>query len=153
LFYLPPLGDPLYYLGGDPMYPIPGAGAINGYHPYAPNELVKEGYYNYKLTIISLDGTTPASVQDVTMIFDYPDVTLCMEDVAVDPAGTQIDFPPGTFRKLKAVSLTVQDDPTTPGAAINAIILLKDKDYVEIVPLDSAGNRVAALVDVYAIGY
>ena len=124
-----------------------------GWHPYAPNEVVQQGIYEARLDMISLDGTTLGIVGDVDIVLDYPDVSWQGEDVAVPAAGARITFPPGTFRELKAVNLTVQDNSFAPGAPTNAVIEFKDPDYIDVRTIDAGGTPVAGVVDVFAVGY
>ena len=143
------------YVGGlDSLmyYPGQATGAL-GWHPYAPNEELSAGAYQFKLEMISLDGTTQGTVSDADAVFDYPDVLWQAEDLAVPAAGTRVTFPAGTFLHLKAVSLTVQDNSFAPGVATNAVISFKSKDYVDIRAIDASGNPVDGVIDVFAVGY
>ena len=124
-----------------------------GWHPYAPNEELASGAWQARLEMISLDGTTKGMVTDVDFVLDYPDVNWQGEDVNVPAAGARVTFPPDTYRSLKAVSLTVQDNSFAPGVATNAVVEFKDKDFVDIRCLDSSGQPVDGVVDVFTVGY
>ena len=135
------------------MYATGGYTGAQGWHPYAPNEALETGTYEARLEMISLDGTTPGKVTDVDFVLDYPDVNWQAEDFAVPAAGARLTFPPKTFRVLKAVQMTVQDDSYAPGNATNAILTFKDDAFIDIKTLDPSGNPVAGVVDVFAVGY
>ena len=150
------VADPVTTDGGDHIeldFSTSKDNSAEGWHPYAPNEHVTLGFYKARLEMASLDGTTKGIVNDIDVVLDYPDVFWQGEDVDVPAGGTRVSFPPDTFRKLKAVNLTVQDDSFAPGAAVNAIVELKDRDFVDIRTIDAAGNDVAGVVDVTAVGY
>jgi len=152
LLYATPLGD-AFYLPAGAMYPIPDSSASNGWHPYAANEEMTKGIHQLRLTIISDDGVTNAEVTDVDVVMDYPDVVYTVNDHALPAGGGRITFPSGTFRSLKAVSVTMQDDGTHPGVASNAVIRLKAPGYVDLAPVDSAGAPAAGVADIVAIGW
>ena len=135
------------------MYPVPSSTTGGGYHPYAANELVPQGISTLKLEVISLDGVTPGTIIDADVVLDYPDVVWTANDYAVPAGGRRLSFPSGTFRQLKAVSLSMQDDGTLPGIATNAVIVAKTAGYVDIAPLDSSGTPAAGIVDVIAVGW
>lgn len=143
------------YAGGlnEPMYGPGSDTGAEGWHPYAPNEVLEVGTYQARLDMISLDGTTRGEVSDVDFVLDYPDVNWQGEDVAVAATGTRITFPINTFRVLKAVNLTVQDNSFAPGAPVNAVIEFKDRAYIDVQTIDASGTPVAGVVDVFAVGY
>jgi hypothetical protein len=145
----------LVYLAGlDALMYITGADTgSTGWHPYAPDETLVSGVWQARLEMISLDGTTKGQVTDVDFVLDYPDVNWQGEDVDVPAAGVRVTFPPNTYRRLKAVSLTVQDNSFAPGVATNAVVEFKDKDFVDIRCLDASGQPVAGVVDVFTVGY
>ena len=145
LVYLAGLDDLMYITGADT--------GSTGWHPYAPDETLVSVVWQARLEMISLDGTTKGQVTDVDFVLDYPDVNWQGEDVNVPAAGARVTFPPDTYRRLKAVSLTVQDDSFAPGVATNAVVEFKDKDFVDIRCLDASGQPVAGVVDVFTVGY
>jgi len=49
--------------------------------------------------------------------------------------------------------MTIQDNSYAPGNASNAIVTFKDAAYIDVQTLDSDGNQVAGVVDVFAVGY
>lgn len=124
-----------------------------GWHPYAPNEVLPAGYSEFKLELSSLDGVTPGSVTQAVAILDYPDVIWTRNDVSVSNSGRRINFPADTFRAVKTVSLTVQDNSFAPGNAVNAIVTNKTTSYIDVKTLDSSGAAVAGIVDVIVAGY
>lgn len=143
------------YAGGlnEPMYGPGGDTGAEGWHPYAPNEVLEVGTYEARLDMISLDLTTRGEVSDIDFVLDYPDVLWQGEDVAVPATGARISFPVNTFRVLKAVNLTVQDNSFAPGAAVNAVVEFKDRAYIDVQTIDASGTPVAGVVDVFAVGY
>lgn len=145
----------LAYAGGlDELFYSSGSDAgAEGWHPYAPNEVLESGTYEVRVDMISLDGLTAGQIYDIDVVLDYPDVNWQGEDIAVSATGTRVSFPPDTFRRLKAVSLTVQDNSFAPGVAVNAVITFKDSTYVDVQTIDAGGTPVAGVVDVFAVGY
>lgn len=136
----------LMYLG---QIPVGG----EGWHPYAPNEKLEAGVYEARLDMISLDGSTKGRITDADLVFDYPDVWWQAEDLAVAASGTRVTFPFNTFRHLKAVQMTVQDNTFLPGVATFAVVEFKDAAFVDIRALDATGQPVAGVVDLIAVGY
>ena len=135
------------------MYRTTAADGADGWHPYAPNEQLQLGSYEARLDMISLDGITRGEVLDTDFVLDYPDVWWEAEDLAVPAIGTRVTFPVGTFRRLKAVNLTVQDNSFAPGVATNAVIEFKDRNFIDIRTIDATGQPVDGVVDVIAVGY
>ncbi len=124
-----------------------------GWHPYAPNEVVTAGIYEVRLEMISLDGTTAGIVSDIDFVLDYPEVFWQAEDVEGPVTGARVTFPPATFRHLKAVNLTVQDNSFAAGAATNAVVEFKSNTLIDIRTIDASGQPVAGVVDVFTVGY
>lgn len=156
LMFPSPSAD-LFYGAGDLtttyVYLVDTPTGPAGWHPYAPNEVLPTGYYEFKLELSSLDGTTAGSVTEVVALLDYPDVIWTKEDVSISNTGTRINFPSGTFRAVKTVSLTVQDDSFSAGNAVNGIVTAKTANYIDVQTLDAAGAAVAGIVDVVVAGY
>lgn len=156
LMYASPSSDNFYGTGSlstTYIYVSSTMTGAAGWHPYAPNEVLAPGYYEFKLEMNSLNGTTAGSVTAAGAVLDYPDVIWTKNDVPVSATGARITFPTGTFRAVKAVSLTVQDDVLAAGNAITAIINAKTSTYIDVQTVDAGGNLVAGLVDVVVAGY
>jgi hypothetical protein len=156
LMYAPPSTEPFYGTGDLTttyvyLVDTPTGGA--GWHPYAPNEVLPAGYYEFKLELHSLDGTTAGSVTEAVALLDYPDVIWTKEDVSISSSGSRITFPSGTFRSVKVVSLTVQDNSFAAGNAVNGIVTAKTSSYIDIQTFDATGAAVAGVVDVVVAGY
>jgi predicted phage tail protein len=151
--YAIPLTDLFYGATDGLMYPLPDSATANGWHPYAPNETLPQGIHQLKLIMISQNNITAGTVTDIDVVLDYPDVVFTVNDYPLPEGGERINFPLDTFRVLKAVSVTMQDDGTLPGMATNATIRLKDRGFVDLDPLDSNGNPAAGLADLIAVGY
>lgn len=154
--YPPPSTDTFYGTGDlttTYLYLVDTPTGPAGWHPYAPNEVLPTGLYEFKLELSSLNGTTAGSVTEAVAILDYPDVIWTSEDVSISGSGTRITFPTGTFRAVKAVSLTVQDDSFSAGNAVNGIVTAKTANYIDVQTLDAAGALVAGIVDVVVAGY
>jgi hypothetical protein len=156
LMYPSPTSD-LFYGSGNLsttyMYLGAAIGGDAGWHPYAPNEVLTTGYYELKLEMTSLDGTTPSMVTEISIILDYPDVIWTSNDFSISSSGTAITFPTGTFRAVKTVSLTVQDDDLQPGNAVSAVVTSKTASAIEVQTIDASGSAVAGIVDVIVAGY
>jgi hypothetical protein len=143
------------YPGGNAgyMYISDNTDADAGWHPYAPNEVLTAGYFELRLEMKSLDGVTRGQLSDADVVLDYPDVYFTANDVSVASSATRINFPAETFRVLKTVTMTVQDNSFAPGVAVNAVVTDKQSTYVEVQTIDAAGNPVAGILDLLAVGY
>lgn len=156
LMYPPPSADPFYGAGSlstTYVYLSDATTGASGWHPYAPNETLSAGFYEFKVELSSLDGTTPGSITEAAALLDYPDVLWTQNNVLVGASGTRIAIPSGTFRAVKVVSLTVQDDALAPGNAVNGIVNAKTADYIDVQTVDASGSLVAGIVDVVVAGY
>jgi len=101
----------------------------------------------------SVDGTTAGQVFDIDFVLDYPDVNYYVNDFEVPVSGARVTFPTNTFRAIKAVNLTVQDDSTAAGTALTGIVVVKNREYVDVRTFDGNGDPVQGVVDVFAVGY
>lgn len=154
--YPPPSTDAFYGAGDlttTYIYLVDTSTGSAGWHPYAPNEVLPTGFYEFKLELSSLDGTTAGTVSEAIAVLDYPDVIWTADDISVSSTGTRITFPVDTFRAVKAVSLTVQDDAFAAGNAVNGIVTAKNASYIDVQTLDATGALVAGVVDVVVAGY
>ena len=152
LTYEQPTSDP-FYLPDGLMYPIPDSAASNGWHPYAAHEELPQGIHLLRLDVITDHVGAPAMVTDVDVVLDYPDVVWTINDTLLPAGGRRVTFPAGTFRSLKAVAVTMQDDGTQPGVASNAVIRLKDPGFVDLQPIDSAGAAADGVADLICVGW
>lgn len=137
----------------DPFYASFTPGTAAGRHPYAPMEQIEKGAYLLELVAISDDKITPNEITDVDVVIDVPDVFHTVGPVSVGSTATTVPLPAGKFRVVKAVQVTVRDDPAKPGDATTAKILFRDKDYVMIQTLDASGRPTAGIVDLFVVGY
>ena len=141
--YQPPLTD-YFYRDVSP-------GITGEFHPLAPFEKVDAGFYELGVRFQSTDGSTLAEIQDVDIILDYPDVVETFEDVAIPAGGSRINLT-SSFRKLKAVNITLQQTTTTPQAA-SVIVGGKSSTGFNVSGFDKDGNPVACLIDANCVGY
>ena len=144
----------------DPMYPDPQSdyfyrdvspGISGQFHPLAPFEKVDAGFYELAVRFQSINGTDKAQIQDVDIILDYPDVSESFEDISIPAGGAKVDLTT-TFRKLKAVNITLQQTTTSPQAA-SVIVSAKSSTGFNVSGFDKDGNPVACLIDANCVGY
>jgi hypothetical protein len=124
-----------------------------GLHPYAPQERLDAGLWQITLEAIASTAGEPARIEDVDVVLDVPDVVWTIEDYPAGVGVTSVPLPASLFRRVKAVSMSVQDDTGSAGVAVGGRIVYKGTDRVDLRTVDSAGADAAALVDLIVVGY
>lgn len=154
LRYVEPLVLPMYEEPLDLEFHLGGyVEGGRGEHPYAPHEKLTAGLWRITLEAIATASGVPAVVEDVDVVLDVPDVLWTVEDHPTVAGSTTIPLPPGLFRRVKAVSLSVQENAAEPGVAVGGQVLFKDASQVRVRTVDAAGTPTAALADLIVVGY
>ncbi len=106
---------------------------------------------DYDFRVTTAEGTTQGVITGFDILVDVPDITEYFEDVSIAATGTPRLSLTKTYRAIKVVNVTVQDDA---GTAVTARV--KDKDEAlgpNIETLDASGSRAAGTIDAVVIGY
>jgi len=154
LRYGDPLTDPMYSVaGGAPFHLGESLGGAAGLHPYAPHQKLTAGAWQVTLESVASTDGEPARIQDIDLVLDVPDVVWTIEDFPAVAGVTAVPLPPGLFRRVKAVTMAVQNNPSAPGVAVGGRIVYKGTDRVDVRTVDATGADTAALVDLVIVGY
>ncbi|QQG31344.1 host specificity protein J [Cyanophage S-2L] len=154
LRYVAPTTDPMYDVAEEAPFHLGeflSGGA--GLHPYAPHQKLTAGLWQISLEAIASTTNVPARIQDVDVVLDVPDVVWTIEDYEAGVGVTSVPLPPGLFRRVKAVSMAVQDDTVAAGVAVGGRIVYKGTDRIDLRTVDASGADTAALVDLIVVGY
>lgn len=105
----------------------------------------------YKVRIKINPSDIPGKIKQLKVIIDAPDLVSYVNDFPITALGSRIP-PNKPMSVIKAVNLTLQDPPGN--TAIRAVVKSKDAVLGALVECyNSAGQRVAGLVDCTLVGY
>jgi hypothetical protein len=146
-YYL--VGDESDYLADDEAEYLPFDFSVTSW-PWPGRTVVPPGTEAIRFTVSTSAGSTPGTVSAASVVLEARPQRDTLEDVALDAAGERLQLD-RSWRKIKAVRLTLQDDG---GSAFTAKVLDKDEVLGPMVRgFTSAGTGAAALVDAEIEGY
>lgn len=123
---------------------------ISVWHPYGPLEELTADSYQVRTMFLSQDGETKATLEEIEVTLDYPDVVKYLDDVRISNSQAGTTVPVTGFRRIQTVTVSLQDTGT---GAINTLITEKTPSSVTLHCVNSQGQRVAGLVDLQVKGY
>ena len=104
----------------------------------------------YDVRVSVAGGLDQGVLTELSLLIDVPDILEYFEDVAISSGGTRLPITQ-TYRVIKSVQVTVQDDG---GTAASALILDKDATLgPEIKTINTSRTGVNGLVDAVVQGY
>lgn len=104
----------------------------------------------YKIRITGHAGPAQAVLQQLSVVFDVPDLVFTLEDVPISAAGTRLSLGQ-PLRQIVSVRLAIQDDG---GSAAYPKVLDKDPAAGPLVKLFNSSNvATTGLVDAVVHGY
>ena len=152
LVYQTPLTESLYSSNLDDLFYISIVpGQETAWHTYSPGEIILNGYYDFRMTFNSVNGTTAAEVTETSFIFDYPDIIETFDDQTVTATGRTFTFT-NTFTKLKTLTFGLQVDSNT-GVGSTVQVLSRSAQEFTIKVLNSSGQAITGVIDAIAVGY
>lgn len=143
--------DPMYEPSADPMYQPVDELIYGGLGSWAvwPGSLDFDGKSEIRFRLTLSAGLTQGVIYELAALIDAPEISETLSDVVVAPGGTQLALA-NTYRVIRSVQLTVQDDG---GTAVNARVLDKNPAGPLIGTFNSSDVSVSGLVDVEIRGY
>lgn len=134
------------------MWGASGAAMWSPVGPYMqwPGQIDHLRRQPYKIRIIGYSGTVQAVLQELSVIFDVPDLLETLNDVAISSIGTRLSLTK-SYREIISVRLSVLDDA---GAAAYAKVMDKSAALGPLVKVfDKDGVATTGLVDAIVHGY
>ncbi len=110
----------------------------------------KDGDYRFRLVVPGEQNVTTPKITSVIVSLDVPDIVESLNDVAISSLGTRLPLS-RTYRGIKHVSLTIQDDAS---GAVTAKIFDRNATLGPLIKVfNDLGNPVNTIIDADIRGY
>ncbi len=124
-------------------------GYSGGYLAFPGSINAVAGTHTFRIVIPAQTASQPPEAEDVITNLDVPDINESLNDVSISASGTRLPIAK-TYRVIKNVSLTLQDDG---GTATTAKVLDKDATNGPLVETLDGGTGVSGTIDARIQGY
>lgn len=136
---------------GTPMWSNDSAAAWSALGNYTqwPGQLDHLRAQQYKIRVVGYAGTEQAILQQLSVVYDVPDLVEILNDVPISAAGTRLALTK-TYREIVSARVTLEDDG---GSAAYAKVMDKSLAGPLIKTFTSSDVATTGLVDVVVHGY
>lgn len=139
-----------YWTGNDSApFSIAWSATAGTYRLLTPGILLQNQTYEIKIVVNA--SSMQAYIDEIKVIYDFPDIVETLNDVLISALGTRLELTK-TYQAISNVGLTLQ----TTGSSTATSLLIADKDVLQgplIYAYDKDQTQVSATIDARIQGY